>query len=418
MGISGIPTQEDIEKAEAGSRTYQDGEYVVTSIQWFDDDKHTDDGDPILVPQGDELVARCRMIAKGEEEGPPFSVRPGEVVPLVRAFGVDVEKIDWPDALKDSSKFLRTAEREVGKATKEVKVTVKGNWVQYVEGMSLPRDEEFQLIYEGCFTRDEEGQPAPKDMQYGDSVILGFKVIGDWEGAKTPFDGYVQRVFVGYGLMVDPEDPSMPMFEVDEKGTTANGVNCFNLISAMCPALLENKKWSDPANIMPEWDAAAKELAVILKGTTVWSKKAGQVRMYSNSIKKRYKDGRSHQQTEKPKEEPKARDVEDEVKEFEASEAVLYLYNAINQEVQKETDNKDARGFGTDGKLNKAGKKVAGKYLRPLVEGKKISTAHFDKMTDEDIVTCLEVMKEYEDFVKAVRHQFMGEDVEENTGDF
>lgn len=387
-GIGGIPSQEDIEKAEAGQRQYEDGDYKVVSIKWFDDDKHTDDEAPIFVPQGDELVARCRMLPDGEEDGPPFSVGPGEVLALARAFGVDVAK-DWPDIEKDSSRFLSAVERATAKADKEVKVTVKGGWVSYVPGMSLPRDEEFQLVYVGCFTKNKGGELSWIDMTYGRSAILGFKVIGDLDGDKTPYNGYVQRIFVPYGFSVDPDDPDMPTFESDDKGTTTSAVTCYNLILAMCPDLLEATKWNDPENIMPEWDAAAKEESIILKGETVWSKKAGDVRMWANSIKARYKDKRAYERAEKPpapkskepEEELPSRHVEDEVKE--ESRLIDRLYKVIADEVAPK------KAFSTDGKLTKAGGAWCSKYIRPLLEAKKITQNKLAQLSDEEIRTIL-----------------------------
>lgn len=383
MPIGGVPTKEDIEKAEAGRRQYEDGDYTVVSIKWFDDDKHTDDGDPIFVPQDDELVARCRMLPDGEEDGPPFSVRPGEVLALARAFGVDVAKKEWPDVDKDSSRFLVAVERATIKADKEVKVTVKGGWVSYVPGMSLPRDEEFQLVYAGCFTKNDEGKLSWVDMTYGRSAILGFKVIGDLDGDKTPYNGYVQRVFVPYGFSVDPDDPSMPTFESDEKGTTTAAVTCYNLILAMCPDLLEITKWNDPANIMPEWDFAARAECIILKGETVWSKKAGDVRMWANSIKARYKDKRAFDKPE-PKEleeELPSRDVEDEVKE--ESSLIDQLYKVITDEVAPK------KAFDSAGKLTKAGGAWCTKHIRPLLEDKKIKQNKLARLSDEEIRTIL-----------------------------
>lgn len=386
-GIGGIPSQEDIEKATEGRRRYEDGEYTVTSIAWFADEQHTDDGDPIFVVQGDELVARCRMLSEGSEDGPPFSLRPGEILAMARAFGVDITKTEWPDSEKDSSRFLSAVERAIAKAGKEVKVTVKGGWVSYVPGMSLPRDEEFQLVYAGCFTKNDEGKPSWVEMTYGPSSIMGFKVIGDLDGDKTPYNGYVQRVFVPYGLVVDTDDPSMPTFQTDEKGTTTAAVTCYNLIIAMCPDLLENTKWGDPANIMPEWDKMGKESNVILKGETVWSKKAGDVRMYANSIKARYKDQRPYQTSEKPskpieqEEELPSRDVEDEVKE--ESSLIDQLYKVIADEIAPK------KAFDSKGKLTAAGKKWCSDNIRPLLEAKKITQNKLAKLSDEEIRTIL-----------------------------
>lgn len=404
MPIGGIPSQEDIEKAEEGRRKYKDGEYAVVSIAWFDDDKHTDDGDPIFVPQGDELVARCRMLPEDKEDGPPFSVRPGEVLALARALGVDVT-VEWPDPGKDSSRFLRAVERAIGKVDKEIKVTVKGDWVSYVPGMSLPRDEEFQLVYVGCSTKNEDGASSWIDMTYGRSAILGFKVIGDLDGDKTPYDGYIQRIFVPYGFSVDPDDPDMPTFETDDKGTTAAAVTCYNLILAMCPNLLETTKWGDPDNIMPEWDAAAKEENIILKGETVWSKKAGDVRMWASSVKKRYKDGRAYEvaekpakpKPEKPKEEPEeklpSRDVEEEVKE-ESTESIYHLYQIMEKSVK-------GKAFDKDGKLTKVGGGWCKKYLRPLLENQSIKHNKLVDLTDDEIVTILKSVG-YEDVANMV----------------
>lgn len=394
MPIGGIPSQEDIEKAEEGRRKYEDGEYTVVCIAWHDDENHTDNGDPIFVPQGGDLVARCRMLSESEEDGPPFSVRPGKVLALARAFGVDVAEKEWPDIEKDSSRFLRAVERAIGKATKEIKVTVKGGWVSDVPGMSLPRDEEFQLLYVGCSTKNEEGLPSWIDMTYGRSAILEFRVIGDLDGDKTPYDGYTERVFVSYGFSVDPDDPDMPIFETDEKGTTNAAVTCYNLIFAMCPDLLETTKWGDPSNIMPEWDAAAMAEKIILKGETVWSKKAAGVRMWANTIKARYKDKRSvggqpesnevtkeKSKPEEPKEEPS--DVEESPKEVvEESSLIDRLYKAIRNEVK-------GKAFDSSGKLTKAGGAWCKKHLRPLLEAGKIKHNKLKDLTDDEVRSVL-----------------------------
>lgn len=426
MAFSGVPTEKEI-KEGSSFPTFDDGSYVVTHIEWFDDKKHTDDGEPIYVGQQGMLVARCRFIVEGKDSGPSYSASIGEILPITRAFGVNVEKADWPDRDKDSSKFLRAVERAIKKAGNTITIQVKGNWVQYGP-WGLPKNQEFCFVFDGCLTQDSDGVVSWIDMKYGKTAIFGFRVIGDLDMDPTPYDGFVQKVFVPYGITISTNDPSQPEFEMEDGSYTLKARTCAGLINVMIPSsdpdenspLLQNDKWEDASNIVPEWVSFAKQANIILKAKTVWSKDAGEVRVYPNSFSIRYKDKRSYQQTEKPKKEAPEQpsvDVEDETKEFEASEAILYLYNAITQEVQKETGNEDAKGFGTDGKLNKAGKKVAGKYLRPLVEGKKITTAHFDKMVDQDIVLCLEAMNR-NDFAKAVRYQFMGEEVEEDTGDF
>ena len=308
-----------------------------------------------------------------EDDGPPLSLRTGEVLALAKAFGVDVGKKKWPDVEKDSSRFLRTVEEAIEKADKEITITVKGGWVSNVPGMSLPRGETFQLVYVGCFTVDDDGKPTWKDFGYGPTVILGFKVIGDLDGDPTPYDGYIQNVFVSYGLIVDPDDPSMPTFEKEEKGSTLAGVTCYNLIGVMCPDLLENTNWDDPSNIMPEWDAFAKEAAVILRGDTVWSKKAAEVRMYPNSIKLRYKDGKSHKE-EQPTE------VEEEI--VEKSSLIETLYDAIKKDVK-------GKAFDKQGKLTAAGKKWAKEHVRPLLDAKKIQHNKFSDLTDEEVETIL-----------------------------
>lgn len=373
MGISGVPTQEDIEKAAVGQRRqYDDGEYKTKVIRWFDDEAHTDDGEPIFIPSRGELTAFCRLLVD-EDDGPPFSVVAGEVLALARAFGVEVGKKKWPDIEKDSSRFLAEVERVIEKADKEVTINVKGGWVSNVPGMSLPRDETFQLVYDGCSTLDEEGKPTWGDFGYGPTTILRFKVIGGLDGEPTPYNGYRQRVFVSYGLTVDPEDPTMPAFEKDEKGTTGAAVTCYNLILAMCPDLLENTSWGDPSNIMPEWDAAAKEAAIVLRGDTTWSKKAGDVRMYANTIKPRYKDQRSHQVEE-------VSEVEEEV--IEQSSLIEQLYEVIKKEVK-------GKAFNKEGKLTDAGKKWAKKNLRPLLDAGKIEHNKFVDFTDEEVRTVL-----------------------------
>jgi len=396
MGIGGVPSQEDIERAAQGAaRQWDDGQYTVVGLKWFDDEQHTDNGQPIYVPQQGELVARARLLVKGEEDdGPPISVRPGQIVALARALGAEVDR-KWPDSIKDSSRFLTEVERAVEKADKEVEVTVSGGWVSDVPGWSLPRDQSFQLVYSGCETKDEGGNLTWRDYGYGRSVIFKFKIIGDLDGDSTPYDGWEERIFVPYRVAPDPENPDMPTFVIDEgdDGRNTAQVNCYNLIQAMCPALLENEGWSDVNNVVPEWDQFAREASVILKGDTIWSKRANKVKLPIWMIKQRYKDGRSVEEEEAVEEQ------EEEV--IEQAPSVEHLYQAMTEEVRKRTK-KTAKAFGPDGKLNKAGIDIAREVFAPLIEKKELPGNVFAEWSDEHVVIALEAMG-YKDIAKMVQ---------------
>lgn len=396
MPIGGIPTEEDIEKAAKGtSRQWDDGEYTAVGLQWFDDEQHTDDGDPIYVVQQGDLVARCRLLVQGEEDdGPPMSIRPGQILALAKAFGVDVDK-KWPDPIKDSSKFLQVVERAVGKTDAELKITVSGGWVSDVPGWSLPRDQSFQLVYVGCDTLDDDGDPCWRDYGYGRSVILRFKIIGDLDGDTTPYDGWEERIFVPYRVAPDPDDPDMPTFVIDDgdKGNNTAQVNCYNLMQATAPTLLENESWEDTSNVMPEWDDFAKEAVIILRGDTIWSKKAARVKMPIWMIKPRYKDGRSYKEEETPKPRAKKKPAKPSGEEvIEKSSAIDHLYKAITQEVRARAEDEKAKAFGVDGKLTKAGAVVAREVFGPLIEEKKLPGNIFAEWEDGHVQIALKAL--------------------------
>ena len=400
-GIGGIPTEEDIERAaKGGGRKWDDGPYTVTDLEWFDDEQHTSDGDPIYVTQQGELVARCRLIVKGEDDGPPMSVRPGQILALAKVFGVDVDK-EWPDPMKDSARFLRAVERAIKKADEEITITVSGDWVSDVPGWSLPRDQSFQIVYEGCYTRNEEGEYSWYDYGYGRSVIFGLKVIGDLDGNYTPYNGWVERIFVPYRISPDPQDPSMPTFVIDpsDDGNNTPQINCYNLIQVMCPDLLENESWRDVGNIVPEWDQFAKEAKVILKVDTIWSKRAKAVKMPIWMIKPRYPDKRPYEEKETPQQVQ-----EEEV--IEKSPAIEYVYQAMTAEVKSRSGDGKAKAFGPDGKLNKAGVEVARDVFSPLINAGNLPSNIFAEWEAKDVVVALEALG-YKDLARLVRQNYL-----------
>lgn len=415
MPIGGIPSEQDIEKAaKGGSRQWDDGEYTAIGLQWFDNEQHTDNGDPIYVAQQGDLVARCKLLVEGEEEdGPPMSVRPGQILALAKAFGVDVDKT-WPDPIKDSSKFLRAVERAVGRTDVELKITVSGGWVSDVPGWSLPRDQSFQLIYVGCDTLDDDGNPCWRDYGYGRSVILKFKITGDLDGDFTAYDGWEERIFVPYRVDPDPEDPDMPTFVLDksDKGNNNAQVNCYNLMQATAPTLLENESWGDTSNVVPEWDAFAREASIILRGDTIWSKKAARVKMPIWMIKPRYKDGRSYEEEESPKPQEKKKPAKPPKEEvIEKSSAIEHLYKAITQEARLRAEDEKAKAFGADGKLNEAGAAIAREVFSPLIEKKELPSNIFAEWEDEHVEIALKALG-YVDLAQLVKHRASDENAD------
>lgn len=165
-------------------KQFEQGTYPVTGLSWF---SKGSDGKPIfkVVGRNGWMVAQYRTYI-GQEEGPPGSVTPDDLMIFAYTFGCDVNKIP-----ADRTQALIAIE-EMVKANPNVNVPVyvgsKG-WISNIPGMSLPTGE--YLFERGDIVTRKNGQPVWYQGRdnWGDYIKVSLKLVMNADGTPTPFAG-------------------------------------------------------------------------------------------------------------------------------------------------------------------------------------------------------------------------------------
>jgi len=214
------------EREVDGSVIFDKGQYAVRFDKFSK--KDSTDGLPIaeLVNWGGEelMIVRYNTVIP-EGRGPSGSVRVGELLLLMRAFGCDVSKMPkrinedtLADALMEAALQLEGCQNEV-----VVHVTKEGSWLSWIEGMGLPQDETFQFRLSQFTTLNEEGIPCPRvhpaSEDYGRVFFVKLEVVGG------EFDGIEVRCMVPYAYAVNERgEPTLPTYTDRKTGEKVKAV--------------------------------------------------------------------------------------------------------------------------------------------------------------------------------------------------
>lgn len=229
--------QGDESVVEQGNyKTFENGDhYRVKGIHSFIK-KDPDRDLPIFVPQGDNMIARFKLImletrstenqtVEVEVEGPPMSATYGQMLLLVRAFGGDISKL----SPEPTTKFLLDAQEAANRGGKIRKAKVKDGWANFVEGANPPADP-YTWELRGFRSPDnstpvhfqekeQQGKNGtfPRNFAYAD-----FAIVANAYGLETPYKGYrlsvkINNPFDG-GVAKNKSDKVIPTTKIGQQG--------------------------------------------------------------------------------------------------------------------------------------------------------------------------------------------------------
>ncbi len=261
-----VPPESDFEQ-------FKDGEYFVIAARW----SSLDDQDrPILVAQKDgRLVVRAHLLLEGKDDGPPYSCSLREVPLLVRAFGGDVNRLPPVPAITDAgaiTSYLEKAE-ELLVSQKPLKVVVSNGWVNSVEGMEVPPGLFYFRICD-ITPHNKDGEPEPKQGQYGPIFFLHLEIVAGEGGSKTPWEGAVTRELMNYAIetRVGEDGVLRPDWQRRKGGDSAGAYTkaatiLAHLMQYTAPVLFQDGYiHSNPNNLLPDWKREALKTKAVFKG--------------------------------------------------------------------------------------------------------------------------------------------------------
>ena len=315
---------------------FEAGVYEINRVEFFTTD---DSGDPIYITQetkyGIRMVARYRTY-HNDDEGPPGSIGPEDLALFVKAFGVDPGQLP-----SDNLQALSAAERLIASADKTVTVNVgDSGWIRYIQGMSLPEGK-YLFKYIDVNTRDENGEPAWREGDYGTFATVSLEVVKNADGSDSPYKGS------GVTLWLRKE--------------------AFSVIRALAPVVVDGMLGPEETELV-----RLDQMAVEADGWIY-----GEVGIPPNGKKPKLLA-----YTLLPVGKGRAALAPTEANAEESLEApyIEHLYTAIAEGVDG--------AFTSDGGLSDAGKKWCGANLRELCKEYKIPNS-FDKMSQEQVVILL-----------------------------
>jgi len=316
------------QKPVSNYETYEAGTYEENRIEWFTKD---DSGNPIFVAdKWGNLVARYRTF-HDEDEGPPGSVRPGELTLLVKAFGGD------PSKIKDPLEDLAVAEAEIANADKTVRVTVGDTgWIRFVQGMALPPGE-YTFSYEGLRPTDDDGNPKWMDGQFGMFSIVRLVV----DMPESSFNGAGIEVWIN-------REP-------------------LNVLRSLIPSVYETLLGSVKDELKVLHQLATEDKAKIYGEIEPDDK--GRDKLVKLSLRAMSPDEAVDTGPAKAK-------------------PIECLYQAIANAVDEKIW-EDSEAFASPGKLSEVGKKWAKEVMAPICKKHNIPK-RFEDMSDKQITTLLQ----------------------------
>lgn len=349
---------------------FPDGKYRVKGFSWFTlDDKER----PILVAQKDgKLVGRLRFNLITGEDGPPMSCTLADMNLLAKAFGV-TKLPNVPDESYAAMVTKYMVDLKNLCADKELEVEVSKGWVSNVPGMDVGEGLFYFTVNDvSSPEHDGQGQPIPKQGQYGSFFFVSFQVEAGEGGKDTPYKGATFTELVNYSLKYENGELD---FEKNKDGSyTASAVRLSKLMRLAAPDPFAGEFVpSNPNNLLPYMRQKFLESKRVLKGMRVKEEKGTRVRLNWPTLEE------ATGYTIEPKRLIESMGIDDKCREV--------LVEALDKLAGSPTVVKDSF------ELNEVGRKIAKQYLSPLKKEGIIAHGSIEELTPEEITSILTTLQ-------------------------
>jgi hypothetical protein len=164
-------------------------------------------------------------------------------------------------------------------ADKELEVEVQKGWVNSIPGMEVPEGLFYFTIADvSSPEHDSQGQPQPKQGQYGSFFFISFEVESGEGGKDTPYKGSKFTELVNYSLKYENGELD---FEKNKDGSyTASAVRLSKLLRLAAPDPFAGE--FDPPNknnLLPYMKQKFLESKKVLKGMRIKEEKGTRIRL-------------------------------------------------------------------------------------------------------------------------------------------
>lgn len=268
------------EPPEQTFNSFPDGKYKVKGFNWFSvNDKQL----PILVAQRDgKLVGRFYWTLLDSSQGPPMSVTLSDMPLLAKALKVTVTNPPDPTQAGLVTRYMLDFANAC--KDKEVEVEVSKGWVNTVPGMDVPEGY-FYFYLSDITSPDHEpnGDPKPKQGQYGSFFFLTFAVEAGEGGSESPYKGATFTELVNYAITNDNG-------KLDFQRTKEGNYNYSSVIMSKAMRLTAPEPFAgefDPPNkdnLLPYWKQTALPQRKMLKGSRAKEQKSGRIGLVWSTV--------------------------------------------------------------------------------------------------------------------------------------
>lgn len=381
MALKTIPKDYEVPESEYDNVEFSDGDYNVKSIRWWEGEKFTNNGKPMLVPQTNGLVGRFNTVLEDEKQGPSMSLELHQMPLLAKAFGaipVTPPPVNQPEAVSDYMVSLQKAIEESGKVTV---ARVKDKWIQQIKGMEVP-DQYFHFYLSSIWPSEEGSRPRQSNPDWDPFFTLEFTIHAGENKSDTPYKGCTFTEFVTYAIEVVDGEAKWKTLQ-DGISPNSAAVRMSRLIDYTCGGLNDFEP-EDVNNVLITWaKLALTEKRFVLSGTRVKpekskSKHLNKISLALNTVQPA---GYSIELENVFHAAPTStNDNEDEKARETLKEVFLHLNPQAFIEGSTKYD------------LSEQGILIAKQYITPLKNSGKVRIKQFKEATLDEVVKVLEFM--------------------------
>jgi hypothetical protein len=274
-----IPDNYEPSQEPSNYTAYADGDYQVKGFTWKSVETST--GNPMLVMRKDnKLGGRLNFnLNDGQAEGPFMSIFLSDMPLLAKAFGINTPIPPSETQAGLVSQFMKNMENDVNNSGRTTKVTVKGGFVNHVQGMEVPHG----YFYFHLVDVRGRGQDCQPFVGKGESEYFWFvfQVDAGEGGSETPFKGSTFDSASGLGL--DIQDGYLIWDKTQAGKWTTSAANIRKLFNATTGDILSTGfDIADKSKFVPFWKTHIE--AHTLKGSRVKDAKSGRINLAWDTI--------------------------------------------------------------------------------------------------------------------------------------
>jgi hypothetical protein len=218
-----------------------DGLHVVDGVTF----RRVDGEDPVYVEKDGELKILTEFHSRSADTNPVAYLTPPEVLGLALAFGAKLPR-QITAQTRTNARFLLLIEEAINKTGKTLSLSSKNGWINQIPGMNPPAAR-YYMKFVGATRPDRK----PDDLswqagQYGDSLIFEFKIVKDFMGKPTIWEGFTVGWFVNNPFAEQQAD-GMLRFARNENGKVSlDAQRMAKFIEHFAPDVYDHTWITDP----------------------------------------------------------------------------------------------------------------------------------------------------------------------------